>query len=187
MAASFILRPTVSAALCLRWFLQSQNMQLMHPNDVWFRAVRLIEIVIKSRFERARFLNRFIARFFPRPRPPAVCYPIQSECSAPKWSARTEQTGHKDVTPGSHILRLWCVCGVYFFSAHVNGSECSHCTRLQSGRALQEQCVCNCHAAIVSARSLFLLCCTRWIKVSDNALFAVKINMDWHGNVVSTP
>ncbi len=88
--------------------------------------MRLIEIVIKSRFERARFLNLFIARFFPRPRPPAVCYPIQSECSAPKWSARTEQTGHKDVTPGSHILRLWCVCGVYLFSAHVNGSECSH-------------------------------------------------------------
>ncbi len=28
------------------------------------RAVRLIEIEIKSRFEIARFLNRFIARFF---------------------------------------------------------------------------------------------------------------------------
>ncbi len=88
---------------------------LCHNDSVFStRAVRLIEIVIKSRFERARFLNRFIARFFPRPRPPAVCYPIQSECSAPKWSARTEQTGHKDVTPGSYILRLWCVCGVYF-------------------------------------------------------------------------
>ncbi len=56
------------------------------------RAVRLIEIEIKSRFEIARFLNRFIARFFsaPLPQPPAVCYPSQSECS------RTEQTGHTD-------------------------------------------------------------------------------------------
>ncbi len=56
------------------------------------RAVRLIEIEIKSRFEIARFLNRFIARFFffffcALPQPPAVCYPNQSECS------RTEQTG----------------------------------------------------------------------------------------------
>ncbi len=41
------------------------------------RAVRLIEIEIKLRFELARFLNRFIARFFsaPPPQPPAVCYP----------------------------------------------------------------------------------------------------------------
>ncbi len=56
------------------------------------RAVRLIEIEIKSRFEIARFLNRFIARFFsaPLPQPPAVCYPNQSECS------RTEQTVHTD-------------------------------------------------------------------------------------------
>ncbi len=61
------------------------------------RAVRLIEI--KSRFEIARFLNRFIARFYlfilffffrALPQPPAVCYPNQSECS------RTEQTGHTD-------------------------------------------------------------------------------------------
>ncbi len=52
--------------------------------------MRLIEIEIKSRFEIARFLNRFIARFFsaPLPQPPAVSYPNQSECS------RTEQTGH---------------------------------------------------------------------------------------------
>ncbi len=66
-------------------------------------AVRLIKIVIKSRFERARFLNRFIARFFPRPRPPAVCYLNQnaSECSMPKWSTRTEQT--------------YTVCAVYFY------------------------------------------------------------------------
>ncbi len=48
--------------------------------------MRLIEIEIKSWFELARFLNRFIARFFsapppppPPPQPPAVCYPIQSE------------------------------------------------------------------------------------------------------------
>ncbi len=54
--------------------------------------MQLIEIEIKSRFEIARFLNRFIARFFPAPlpQPPAVCYPNQSECS------RTEQTGHSD-------------------------------------------------------------------------------------------
>ncbi len=34
------------------------------------RAVRLIEIEIKSRFEIARFLNRFIARFFSAPPAP---------------------------------------------------------------------------------------------------------------------
>ncbi len=62
------------------------------------RAVRLIEIEIKSWFELARFLNHFIAQFFPcpRPQPPALCYPNQLECSAPKLSARTEQTGHTD-------------------------------------------------------------------------------------------
>ncbi len=32
----------------------------------------------------------------PPPQPPAVCYPNQSECSAPKLRARTEQTGHTD-------------------------------------------------------------------------------------------
>ncbi len=32
----------------------------------------------------------------PRPQPPAVGYPNQSECSAPKLSMRTEQTGHTD-------------------------------------------------------------------------------------------
>ncbi len=36
---------------------------------LYTRAVRLIEIEIKSRFEIARFLNRFIARFFSAPRP----------------------------------------------------------------------------------------------------------------------
>ncbi len=38
-----------------------------HPDilaRMYTRAVRLIEIEIKSRFEIARFLNRFIARFF---------------------------------------------------------------------------------------------------------------------------
>ncbi len=123
----------------------------------------LIEIVIKSQFVRVQFLNRFIARFFLCPRPPAVCYPFQSECSVPKWSVRTEQTGHTDVTPGSHILRLWCVC---FFRAHVNGSVCSHCMRLRFGSVFQERCVCSSLAAIVSARSLFLLCCMRWIRVT---------------------
>ncbi len=46
------------------------------------RAVRLIEIEIKSWFELARFLNRFIARFFLRTAPTArsrLCYPNQSE------------------------------------------------------------------------------------------------------------
>ncbi len=46
------------------------------------RAVRLIEIEIKSRFELARFLNRFIARFFLRPRPNLPQYAIRTNQNA---------------------------------------------------------------------------------------------------------
>ncbi len=73
-------------------FWKRTELDLLTKAHIHTRAVRLIEIEIKSRFEIARFLNRFIARFFsaPLPQPPAVCYPNQSECS------RTEQTGHTD-------------------------------------------------------------------------------------------
>ncbi len=77
-----------SKTLCISFFCTKDYSIKVQKIIVRDRAVRLIEIEIKSRFEIARFLNRFIARFFPAPlpQPPAVCYPNQSECS------RTEQT-----------------------------------------------------------------------------------------------
>ncbi len=70
----WLVRLSVNQALCER----SINNQLIEPSphltffffiylfylNVYIRAVRLIEIEIKSRFEIARFLNRFIALFF---------------------------------------------------------------------------------------------------------------------------
>ncbi len=57
---------------------------------MYARAVRLIEIEIKSRFEIARFLNRFIARFFfsaPLPQTPA-------------YAIRTNQNAAEQNRPG---------------------------------------------------------------------------------------
>ncbi len=56
---------------------------------IYIRAVRLIEIEIKSRFEIARFLNRFIARFFLRPCP-----------NLPQYAIRTNQNAAEQNRPG---------------------------------------------------------------------------------------
>ncbi len=53
------------------------------------RAVRLIEIEIKSRFETTRFLNRFIARFFSAPSP-----------NLPQYAIRTNQNAAEQNRPG---------------------------------------------------------------------------------------
>ncbi len=62
---------------------------------LWTRAVRLIEIENrKSWFELARFLNRFIARFFfCAPAPTSRSMQSEPIRTTPKLSARTEQTG----------------------------------------------------------------------------------------------
>ncbi len=69
----------------------------------------------------------------------------------------------------SRLIHTYSVCSAFtvriFLCTHVNGSERSHYTRLRSGSAFQERCVCS-SAAIVSAPSLFLLCSTHWIKVT---------------------
>ncbi len=58
--------------------------------EACIRAVRLIEIEIKSRFEIARFLNRFIARFFfLRPCP-----------NLPQYTIRTNQNAAEQNRPG---------------------------------------------------------------------------------------
>ncbi len=57
--------------------------------DIQTRAVRLIEIEIKSRFEIARFRNRFIARFFSAPRP-----------NLPQYAIRTNQNAAEQNRPG---------------------------------------------------------------------------------------
>ncbi len=57
------------------------------------RAVRLIEIEIKSRFEIARFLNRFIARFFfLRPCPNLMQYAIRTHQNAAEQNRPGIQT-----------------------------------------------------------------------------------------------
>ncbi len=58
---------------------------------VRYRAVRLIEI--KSRFEIARFLNRFIARFvFFAPRPNLMQYAIRTNQNAAEQNRPGIQT-----------------------------------------------------------------------------------------------
>ncbi len=57
--------------------------------EICTRAVRLIEIEIKSRFEIARFLNRFIARFFLRLCP-----------NLPQYAIRTNQNAAEQNRPG---------------------------------------------------------------------------------------
>ncbi len=63
---------------------------------IWLgsRAVRLIEIEIKSRFEIARFLNRFIARFFFffAPRPNLMQYAIRTNQNAAEQNRPGIQT-----------------------------------------------------------------------------------------------
>ncbi len=59
---------------------------------VCVRAVRLIEIKIKSRFELVRFLNRFIARFFSAPRPNLTQYAIRTDPNAAEQNRPGIQT-----------------------------------------------------------------------------------------------
>ncbi len=59
---------------------------------VCVRAVRLIEIEIKSRFEIARFRNRFIARFFSAPRPNLPQYAIRTNQNAAEQNRPAIQT-----------------------------------------------------------------------------------------------
>ncbi len=74
---------TDSAKNCTGAFTVLQTVQKSNSNlHMDSRAVRLIEIEIKSRFELARFLNRFIARFFLRPCPNLMQYAIRTNQNA---------------------------------------------------------------------------------------------------------
>ncbi len=70
----------------------------IYNGKCWFhgRAVRLIEIEIKSRFEIARFLNRFIARFFSAPRPNLPQYAIRTNQNAAEQNRPGIQTDSKE-------------------------------------------------------------------------------------------
>ncbi len=63
----------------------------------------------------------------------------------------------KQLTHVSHILRLRCV----FFSAPILTDQSVHTARGHSPAVRSRS-----GAEIVYAQSLFLLCCTRWIKVT---------------------
>ncbi len=74
------------------------------------RAVRLIEIEIKSRFDIARFRNRFIARFFSAPRPNLLQYAIWTNQNAAEQNRPGIQTDSMLKKQGRWVqnrIRTW--------------------------------------------------------------------------------
>ncbi len=77
---------------------------------MYVRAVRLIEIEIKSRFEIARFLNRFIARFFSAPCPNLPQYAIRTNKNAAEQNRPGIQTDSMLKKQGRWVqnrIRTW--------------------------------------------------------------------------------
>ncbi len=90
------------------------------------RAVRLIEIEIKSRFEIARFLNRFIARFFSAPRPNLMQYAIRTNQNAAEQNRPGIQTDSMLKKQGRWVqnrIRTWWPKKCMLHAKHTAGSS----------------------------------------------------------------
>ncbi len=94
---------------------------------MWIRAVRLIEIEIKSRFEIARFLNRFIARFFfLRPCPNLPQYAIRTNQNAAEQNRPGIQTDSMLKKQGRWVqnrIRTWWPKKCMLHAEHTAGSS----------------------------------------------------------------
>ncbi len=90
------------------------------------RAVRLIEIEIKSRFEIARFLNRFIARFFSAPCPNLPQYAIRTNQNAAEQNRPGIQTDSMLKKQGRWVqnrIRTWWPKKCMLHAEHTAGSS----------------------------------------------------------------
>ncbi len=93
---------------------------------VWNRAVRLIEIEIKSRFEIARFRNRFIARFFSAPRPNLPQYAIRTNQNAAEQNRPAIETDSMLKKQGRWVqnrIRTWWPKKCMLHAEHTAGSS----------------------------------------------------------------
>ncbi len=90
------------------------------------RAVRLIEIEIKSRFEIARFLNRFIARFFSAARPNLSQYAIRTNQNAAEQNRPGIETDSMLKKQGRWVqnrIRTWWPKKCMLHAEHTAGSS----------------------------------------------------------------
>ncbi len=111
-----------------------------YPLTVPTRAVRLIEIEIKSRFEIARFRNRFIARFFSAPRPNLPQYAIRTNQNAAEQNRPGIQTDSMLKKQGRWVqnrIRTWWPKKCMLHAEHTAGSS-DHIYFLQSRECLSE-------------------------------------------------
>ncbi len=93
---------------------------------IYIRAVRLIEIEIKSRFEIARFRNRFIARFFSAPRPNLPQYAIRTNQNAAEQNRTGIQTDSMLKKQGRWVqnrIRTWWPKKCMLHAEHTAGSS----------------------------------------------------------------
>ncbi len=93
---------------------------------IYIRAVRLIEIEIKSWFELARFLNRFIARFFPAPCPNLPQYAIRTNQNAAEQNRPGIQTDSMLKKQGRWVqnrIRTWWPKKCMLHAEHTAGSS----------------------------------------------------------------
>ncbi len=106
----------------------SEQPDLRKKNE-WMctRAVRLIEIEIKSRFEIARFLNRFIALFFfLAPRPNLMQYAIRTNQNAAEQNRPGIQTDSMLKKQGRWVqnrIRTWWPKKCMLHAEHTAGSS----------------------------------------------------------------
>ncbi len=93
---------------------------------IYTRAVRLIEIEIKSRFEIARFRNRFIARFFSAPRPNLMQNAIRTNQNAAEQNRPGIQTDSMLKKQGRWVqnrIRTWWPKKCMLHAEHTAGSS----------------------------------------------------------------
>ncbi len=106
------------------WSFQFWFVPLLYV--VLIRAVRLIEIEIKSRFEIARFLNRFIARFFSAPSPNLPQYAIRTNPNAAEQNRPGIQTDSMLKKQGRWVqnrIRTWWPKKCMLHAEHTAGSS----------------------------------------------------------------
>ncbi len=117
---------------CLEYSLKNPINLLQRAWDLhgWIhilcRAVRLIEIEIKSRFEIAWFLNRFIARFFSAPRPNLRQYAIRTNQNAAEQNRPGIQTDSMLKKQGRWVqnrIRTWWPKNCMLHAEHTAGSS----------------------------------------------------------------
>ncbi len=121
---------SVAEVMPVRWHFYSPILASKKQFPLEARAVRLIEIEIKSRFEIARFLNRFIARFlfylFFAPCPNLPQYAIHTNPNAAEQNRPGIQTDSMLKKQGRWVqnrIRTWWPKKCMLHAEHTAGSS----------------------------------------------------------------